>query len=43
MQYVVGRYRPRNLRKMIQGLADVYGEEVGWDAEVHAVQDFFER
>lgn len=37
MQYVVSRDVPRNLGKMIQRLADVYGEEVGWDAEVHAV------
>jgi hypothetical protein len=43
MQNIVRRDVARYLRKMIQGLTDVYGEKVGWDAEGHAVQDFFER
>lgn len=37
MQYVICRDTPRDFRKMVQGLADVYSEEVGWDAESHAV------
>ena len=37
MQNIIRRDIPRDFRKVIQGLADVYGEEVGWDAEVHAV------
>jgi hypothetical protein len=37
MQNIIRRDIPSDLRKMIQGLADVYGEKVGWDAEGHAV------
>jgi len=37
MQYIIRRDIPRDFRKMIQGLADVYGKKIGWDAEGHAV------
>jgi hypothetical protein len=37
MQNIIRRDVARDLRKMIQGLADVYSEKVGWDAEGHAV------
>ena len=37
MQYVISRDIPGDLGKVIQRLADVYCEEVGRNAEVHAV------